>query len=404
MVRRINHILIALFLLSFSLPAQQTKEIKVQNLKLTQLHKEISSLQNKLTEKFKKEKVSLGALEIINQQTHLITEYIIMLKKTEKRAEKKIKRLNVQISKMKKKIHKLRAVYSNYIIWIYKYGKTPKLNLLLNSKSLNEALLRYKYLSLITKENLITLRDLKNEIKKYTFLKAEQQKEVDKKRILIALKKNEKLDLIKKKKEKEKLISKLKKDRTAILTEINRKRNAEIKIKDKIVELIEKERKRLAKLEEEKFKKNQPIAVSSYNYSNFTNFAKLKGKLKWPVIYGRISRKFGEVENAKLKTVTLNYGIDIKTKTGANVYAVAQGIVSAIDWIPGYGSVVIITHKNNFRTVYGHLADIDVSEGDYVKLGTVLGKVNESLEGYILHFEIWDERNYKNPMKWLVRK
>ena len=120
MVRRINHILIALFLLSFSLPAQQTKEIKVQNLKLTRLHKEISSLQNKLTEKFKKEKVSLGALEIINQQTHLITEYIIMLKKTEKRAEKKIKRLNVQISKMKKKIHKLRAVYSNYIILVLK--------------------------------------------------------------------------------------------------------------------------------------------------------------------------------------------------------------------------------------------------------------------------------------------
>ncbi len=404
MVRRTNHILIVLLLLSFSLPAQQTKEIKVQNFKLTRLHKEISSLQNKLTEKFKKEKVSLGALEIINQQTHLITEYIIMLKKTEKRAEKKIKKLNTQISKVKRKIHKLRSVYSNYIIWIYKYGKIPKLNLLLNSKSLNEALLRYKYLNLITKENLITLRDLKNEIKKYIFLKAEQQKEVDKKKILIALKKTEKLDLIKKKKEKEKLISKLKKDRTAILTEIDRKRNAEIKIKDKIVELIEKERKRLAKLEEEKFKKNQPIVVSSYNYSNFTNFAKLKGRLNWPVIYGKISRKFGEVENVKLKTVTLNYGIDIKTKRGANVYAVAQGIVSAIDWIPGYGSVIIITHKNNYRTVYGHLADIDVSEGDYVKLGTVLGKVNESLEGYILHFEIWDERNYKNPMKWLVRK
>ena len=84
--------------------------------------------------------------------------------------------------------------------------------------------------------------------------------------------------------------------------------------------------------------------------------------------------------------------------------AVAEGIVSVIDWIPGYGSVIIITHKNEYRTVYSHLSDLYVSEGDKVKMGSVIAKVGESLEGNILHFEIWNSRSNQNPEVWLVKK
>ena len=87
-----------------------------------------------------------------------------------------------------------------------------------------------------------------------------------------------------------------------------------------------------------------------------------------------------------------------------NVLSVAEGIVSAIDWIPGYGSIVIVTHRDDYRTVYGHVANINVKEGEKVKGGSAIGKVNESLEGKILHFEIWNERNYQNPEIWLARK
>ncbi|MCB9247368.1 MAG: M23 family metallopeptidase [Ignavibacteriales bacterium] len=79
-------------------------------------------------------------------------------------------------------------------------------------------------------------------------------------------------------------------------------------------------------------------------------------------------------------------------------------MVSAIEWIPGYGSVLIITHRDNFRTVYGHLTDINVLEGNKVYAGDLIGNVSESLEGSILHFEIWNERNYQNPQDWLVKK
>jgi len=48
--------------------------------------------------------------------------------------------------------------------------------------------------------------------------------------------------------------------------------------------------------------------------------------------------------------------------------------------------------------------DIKVREGDKVKGGDILGSISESLEGKILHFEIWNERNFQNPEVWLVRR
>ena len=138
--------------------------------------------------------------------------------------------------------------------------------------------------------------------------------------------------------------------------------------------------------------------------SEFSNFSSLKGRLNWPVNKGTIVKRFGENRNSKLNTVTLNYGVDIKTQPDEKVIAVAEGVVSAIDWLPGYGSVIIITHKGDFRTVYSHLSDIYVKEGDKVNLGTALGKVGESIEGNVLHFEIWNSRDKQNPEIWLAKR
>ena len=87
-----------------------------------------------------------------------------------------------------------------------------------------------------------------------------------------------------------------------------------------------------------------------------------------------------------------------------NVKSAAEGVVSAIDWIPGYGTVIIITHKEGFRTVYSHLSEVFVKEGDKVKLGSVIAQIGESIEGNIVHFEIWNSRINQNPEIWLAKK
>ena len=54
--------------------------------------------------------------------------------------------------------------------------------------------------------------------------------------------------------------------------------------------------------------------------------------------------------------------------------------------------------------MYSHLDEIYVKEGDKLKTGNLIAKVGESLEGDILHFEIWNSRKNQNPELWLAKR
>ena len=87
--------------------------------------------------------------------------------------------------------------------------------------------------------------------------------------------------------------------------------------------------------------------------------------------------------------------------TGSPVNAVADGEIGKIWWLPSYGNLIIINHINGFHTVYAHLSEIRVNEGQKVKEGEVIGSSGEALEGPRLHFELWKEREKQNPEPWL---
>ena len=384
--------------------AQTTTQIEQKNTELSQIKEDISNLEKQLKNLSSKEKESLSTLDKIEEQKLLIGKVISGLVNQEKQKQNKITTYNNEIKRTEKKIAELREEYSKYVVWVYKNGRASELKYLLMADNVNQALIRYKYLSYVTRQNEKNVNELDENIKTLKELKSNLKREVNELTGLEKEKSAEQERLNTRKSEKEELIAALRVNSSAIEKEIDEKRIAEIQIKNLITKLIEDERERLRKLREEKLKNEKRITVPDYNYDSFENFAQLKGKLNWPALKSSIVRKFGENKNAQLKTVTLNYGIDLKTAKGGKVYAVAEGIVSAVEWIPGYGSVVIVTHKNNYRTVYGHLDNIKVNEGAKVTGGDVIGTVNESLEGSVMHFEIWNERNYQNPEEWLVKK
>lgn len=402
MVKHFTKSIIFIFLFCSIIFPQTSEEIEQQNKRLENLRTEITQLQQSLNKLSEQEKNSLEVLQTFNQQSTLLSRLITQLKKEERLKENEINRLSNSIDELEKEVEKLREDYSKYVVWLYKNRRGSFLKFLVGSESINQALIRYKYLKYITDEKEETLTNLKEKKVQLEKLITQREKEKRAKELLAAEKVKEQKTLSEKKSEREDLLSTLKEDQEKLLQEIDEKRKAEIKIKNMIARLIEEERQRqeamrLARMNNEEVKLD-------YNYDDFENFANLEGNLNWPVKSGKIRRNFGENRNEKLNTVTLNYGVDIETPKEEEVYAVAEGIVSAVEWIPGYGSVIILTHKNNFRTVYGHLSEIHINEGDKVNGGTLIGKVNQSLEGNILHFEIWNERNYQNPEVWLVRK
>jgi len=88
------------------------------------------------------------------------------------------------------------------------------------------------------------------------------------------------------------------------------------------------------------------------------------------------------------------HAIDIGAKTGTPVWAMASGKVIAAKspsaWNGGYGGMVIISHDNGTQTLYAHLSKLNVSQGQTVTKGSVIGAIGSTgrSTGPHLHVEI----------------
>ncbi|PWJ13392.1 M23 family metallopeptidase [Ruminococcus flavefaciens] len=107
------------------------------------------------------------------------------------------------------------------------------------------------------------------------------------------------------------------------------------------------------------------------------------GEFGWPVDGGWVSDGFGGERNHK--------GMDIAASTGTEIYAAADGEVVSAGWnTGGYGYFVQIGHTDEYQTVYGHMSEVLVDEGQYVSRGQLIGLVGNTGNsfGSHCHFEV----------------
>lgn len=403
------YLMVFLILILTDSSSAQQKEISSKQKELNRLKVEIESLQKEIRTNEIKEKKNYELIEKYNQQTFLLNKLINSVKSEVTVKNKAITGLEQNVYALEKNIEELKSTYARYIVSLYKGTFANKLSYILNASSIQQAILRYKYLSKISEQrekDIIRITENKLRLSRQKNLLENEKRE---KTLLIGQKEREEKQLFANISQKKKIISKIKNDKESLKKELDAKKRAEQQIRNMIAKLIEESLSR---------KKSKNLAPNKDNTNSggddlpqyfdittkFSSFENLKGRMSWPVNKGTILRNFGENLNEKLNTVTINYGIDIKASGDLNVRAVAEGVVSVINWLPGYGSVVILTHKNEFRSVYGHISDIYVTEGEVVTPGKVIGRIGESLEGNILHFEIWNQRVNQNPTIWLARR
>ena len=119
------------------------------------------------------------------------------------------------------------------------------------------------------------------------------------------------------------------------------------------------------------------------------------GHFAWP-LYGWITQSYH----------TGHSGIDVGAWAGTPVTAADRGVVIRAGWSDiGYGNFVIIDHKIDYITLYAHLSEIFVSEGQIVAQGQLLGTVGSTgnSTGPHLHFEIRDFGRRVDPLTVLAR-
>lgn len=129
-----------------------------------------------------------------------------------------------------------------------------------------------------------------------------------------------------------------------------------------------------------------------------------KGSLPWPVP-GKVVESFGSHQHPLFRVNVVHQGVTIKTEEGAAVKAVSEGRVAFADTIKGYGQVVIVQHGDQMYTLYGQLGQIDVTAGEQVRPGSIVGYVGEGLRGEpTMYFEVRKGGKALDPMDWLRRK
>lgn len=149
-------------------------------------------------------------------------------------------------------------------------------------------------------------------------------------------------------------------------------------------------------------------SISPYHFRNFP-----KEALLWPVepLLG-ISAFFKDQEYFERFGIE-HTGIDIPTDQLTPVKAALSGkVVKAHDGGLGY-SYVQLAHRDSFSTVYGHVFQVLVSEGDQVEQGQIIALSGGALgtqgagkltTGPHVHFEMLQDGIGVNPLEFLRKR
>ncbi len=123
-------------------------------------------------------------------------------------------------------------------------------------------------------------------------------------------------------------------------------------------------------------------------------------------VYGRITSHVGWRKSPFGRGYEFHSGIDIEAPYGSPVVATADGTVEYAGSLGEYGKTVIISHPSGYTTLYAHLSEISVKEGQRVKAGEVIGRVGSTgrSTGPHLHYEVLYQGRLKNPLDYISWK
>lgn len=118
---------------------------------------------------------------------------------------------------------------------------------------------------------------------------------------------------------------------------------------------------------------------------------------------GAMTSRFGYRKSPFSGKVEFHGGIDFRGTTGDSVTATADGTVEKAEWVGGYGRTVVIRHKKGYKTLYAHLSKINVTKGQKVAVGDMIGRVGSSgrSTGPHLHYEITRYGKRLNPKRYV---
>jgi murein hydrolase activator len=390
---------------------QQGASVQKKQEELQRLREEIQQVEKRLKESSRRERSTIQRLDDYDKQTALLRRLLARLNDEISDYQSDIEQRRSDLDRAESELHALQHSYARTVVRMYRRGRMHDAELLLSSASMNQMYIRARYLQAYSareKRDAAEIRARKSAIETQ---KAMLEDKLRRQQVVKQEKQSEETRLSVKVQEQHGLLEKVRQDKQAYEEQLRRKQEAVRKIERFIADLIERERAKRAAAERKTTPAPKPGGSSRREPEirdlpnkpfSATTFGRLRGRLPWPVASGAVVGGFGPQTNERLGTVTINPGIDIRVPNGSAVIAVADGVVSMINYIVGFGELVIINHDDGFFTVYAQLSDVSVREGQKVSAGKRIATSGEGFTGPQIHFELWYNDKKQNPISWLA--
>ena len=410
------------------------------------IRKELDDLNRLLEQTKKNKKSSLGQLAVIRDKIKKREALINGIKKQVQILDNAIYTNQLDIQKLNKDLDTLKSRYAKSIIFAYKSRSGYEyLSFLFSANSFNDAVKRITYLKSY-RQNRTAQAQAIDLSQKDLGVKIETLSSNKKDRLKTLNVQNDQLKvLVVDRKEQDKVVNQLKSKEQEITAQVRQKEAQRKKMQQAILTIIrretleaeKKEKDRLAKLKANNDNvKAKPtnenktatatgakVSVSEGGLKSTTDnrpysaletteegretsvsFENNKGNLPWPADKGYVYIHYGVENMPGTKLNRKSDGIELALPNGANVKSVADGKISYVGDVNG--DLTIIVQHGKYFTMYSYLNSENVSVGQEVRAGTVLGKSGVNLDGEgALSFMIYNEKGAPlDPENWLKNR
>ncbi len=352
--------------------------------RLAQIREDIDALKKKIAAEDKKEKSMLSALDRIGFSKSLIRKEQAALAIDLDRNGRDLAAIGKSIPELEASLAREKAGLAKVLVALFKYGRFPTARFLLLAANLQTFVSESKNL-----EFLASLQD--RLIEDYGRDLAELGRAAE--------------SLKTKQRENQTLLARAGAKRSELESEEKKNRA--------LVDQIRTDKRDYSQTLEElaiRAQELQKLLLDLEKHPPAVDFPAIpitegKGRLPWPA-GGRVIQPYG-LQHGPFNTVTMNNGIEIAPSAGdMGVRAIHAGKVVFADHFQGYGNLVILDHGLSYHSLYGHLAEILVKQGDFIRTGQAIGVAGDtgSMVGVALYFEIRYKTKPVDPLQWLSRR
>lgn len=396
-------ILFVSVLLTWTAHAQEDLEARraSTNERLQNLKQQIQKDQTRLQETAEAEQATQKKLESLEREIALREELVSTYQRRLTELERERNQLRDTLQTLQQRLGELQREYQDRVVHAYKYNRIPDLALILASRSINQMLVRIRYLQRFAQQR----KSQRADVQQAATQVRESQKDLKQKQAetqeLLAEARLERKNLQALKTDRQQVIEQLRTRRSELKEKIEEKQAQARQLEQQIREIAAKIERRS---EDQSEAQRAEEAARAANLS--ASFEANKGRLPWPA-EGAVTEKFGNRVDPVHGTETYHPGILIATNPEEQVRAVFEGTVSGVDFVPGYGTYLVIRH-GEYLSVYSNFSTLYVSQGERVSAGEILGLAGteEEPRGAGVFFAVFDrsQNSSVNPTSWLTAR